>query len=783
MHRAAHRILVFVLIFSPLAFGTVEPWSLAVMETLVVLAAALLFVRNLREGRAPFYEVPGVVPLALLGLYMLLQLIPLPPALVKAVSPHTHGLYQETLGALEPSVWMSLSFSKKATLAEFFRFAAYALFYVLAVELLSDARRLKRTVAACMAFVSVLAFMSVLQHFAAPERALWFRQVSALATPFGPYVNKNHYAGFMSMVFPVLVAVMLAYRPRVTYKPLREKVVQVFNQRRTNVHVILLFCALVVGTSVFLSLSRGGIISLCLSTMALGALLVARERRRGLWIIVLFALLVLAVGWFGWGVIFERFAGIRDRAGNISNLRLELWRDAAAMAGNFPVFGAGFGSFETVNKGFATAATGGLVVDHAHNDYLELLAEGGFIGLALAAWFVGAVLWRVFGILSRRVEMYSVCLALGSVAGMAAMMMHGFFDFNLHIGANGLYFFFLAALAVTAANTRLRKNLNKTYLREFENPTLMKTSAALAVALLVSAISFNAGIISADASFSPAEGTRLGRNASPGELDLVERCARRAGRLDPLESRYPYARANAAILLGETERALMNYRKALRLDPLNGEYLQRVGLVFSAQGDRERAGSLLRAGIAADGRNPLLHRQYAEWLFSQGQGDRGREHLARAISLEPEKTREYITLMALHGLDDAGMLDVLPRLARPHLEFGDYLLETGNEEMAEIAYARALEHARDDKTVRPDYFYRVYRFYAERKRPEDALDVMRRAAELIPDNAGIRLTLGALYEGQGITYRAVEEYKKALVIDPWNVAARERLKKAQAKSF
>lgn len=783
MHRAAHRIFVFVLLFCPLAFGTVEPWSLAMMESLVVLAAALVFMGNLREGRAPFYEVPGIVPLALLGLFMLIQVIPLPPALVKAVSPHTYGLYRETLGVVEPSAWMSLSFSKKATLLEFFRFAAYALFYLLAIELLSDAKRLKGTVAACAAFASVLAFMSILQHFAAPERALWFRQVSAFATPFGPYVNKNHYAGYMSMVFPVLVALVLAYRPRVTYKPLREKVVQVFNQRRTSVHVILLFGALVVGTSVFLSLSRGGIISLCLTTIALGTLLFARDHRRGLWIIVVFTLLVLAVGWFGWEAIFERFAGIRDKAGNIANLRMDLWKDTAAMIGKFPVFGSGFGSFETVYKGFATASTGGLVVDHAHNDYLELLAEGGFIGLALAAWFVGSVLLSTFRISPRRVEMYSVCLAFGSVAGMAALMMHGFFDFNLHIGANGLYFFFLAALAVTAAHTRLRKNLNRTYLREITNPPMRRTLAALAVALLVSTVFFHAGDIVGDAMFSSVGGTSLDRSTSREELNLIERRASQAGRLDPLEARYPYARANAAVLLGEGERALAEYRKSLRLEPLSGEYLQRVGLVYASKEDHEKAEALLRAGISADARNPLLYRQYAVWLFSREQGEKASQHLAKAISLEPDKTRAYIALMALHGLDNAGMLDALPPLARPHIDFGDFLLETGHEEMAEEAYVRALEHARGEKSVRPEYFYRVYRYYADRKRPEDALDVMRRAAEVLPANAGIRLSLGALYEGQGITYRAVEEYKKALVIDPWNVTARERLKRAQAKSF
>jgi tetratricopeptide (TPR) repeat protein len=68
------------------------------------------------------------------------------------------------------------------------------------------------------------------------------------------------------------------------------------------------------------------------------------------------------------------------------------------------------------------------------------------------------------------------------------------------------------------------------------------------------------------------------------------------------------------------------------------------------------------------------------------------------------------------------------------------------------------------------------------KRYDDALKVMRKAIEYLPDDAGLRLTTAGLYEKMDITYRAMEEYKKALLINPDNQEARKRLEELASKS-
>jgi tetratricopeptide (TPR) repeat protein len=99
--------------------------------------------------------------------------------------------------------------------------------------------------------------------------------------------------------------------------------------------------------------------------------------------------------------------------------------------------------------------------------------------------------------------------------------------------------------------------------------------------------------------------------------------------------------------------------------------------------------------------------------------------------------------------------------------------------MVDSVYDHILGFLEHDPAPQPNVFYVIYRDYLRQGRLEEAMAVINQAGELIPDNVGIRLTLARLYEKSNIRYRAIEEYEKALVIDPLNREARERLDKLQ----
>jgi O-antigen ligase len=773
MNKIIFGIFLFVLIFSPLAFGTVEPWSFAIMEVLSLLALFLLL-RRKKHDKEIFYEVPGLVPLAFLCMYIFMQLIPLPPGIIRFISPATYDLYAETVFVGGPGRWIPLSIDVKATVAEFFRLLSYAAFYVLAVQLLSRKEHLKRVITAVIIFASVLSFVAILQHILSNGRIYGVRRVVQGASPFGPYVNRNHYAGLMEMIFPLVLSLFLFYKPHIAHKSLREQLTQMFNIKGTNIYLLLGFSAVLVATSVFLTLSRSGIVSLCLSLLFFGVMFLLRgkDRKSGMVIIVICILVILSVGWFGWEPVFERFEKLRTPQGNISELRLVVWKDSRNIIRDFPLFGTGAGSFVDIYPRYRTIQ-GDSIVDHAHNDYIEILSDGGVAAFSICVWFLVLLLYKSFRVFRKRLERYSVYIFIGCITGIISILVHSITDFNLHIGANGLYLFFLAALAVSASNTRLREGLKDTYLRK------IRISYAVAIpfagVMLLACLIFNMGVLGGGVFFSSAKETKLSGKTPRQDLVSARDAVYRASFLDPLEAKYRYAAANVETLLLDDVAALTLYRDAVRLCPANSEYLQRLGFVMSGLKQYHAADELLRSGIKYDVSNPERYKRYALWLFSMGNKEEGIRIVRESISMEPPKTRQYVTLMIINGLSDDEIADALPERVEPHLIFADYLQKVGRDGMAEAEYLEALNYLRNENTLTPSFFYQVSGYYMKRGKIYEALSVMRKAVEFLPGDAGVRVAAADLYQRTGEYYKAIEEYRKALSIDPKNSTAKKRL--------
>ncbi|MEW5746967.1 MAG: O-antigen ligase family protein [Nitrospirota bacterium] len=777
MPRKSYAAFVAALVFSPLAFGSVEPWSFAVMNGLCFLGLLL----SLLESRETvFYRVPGMLPLLLLLGFFLLQLAPLPAGLVRLVSPETWAVYAGTIGIIEPLSWVSLSLDKRATLMELLRLSGYAAFYVLTVQLLTRKELLRRTVTVVLVLSSALALTGILQYLFNAKKIFWFRELS-FSNPafFGPFVNRNHYAGFMAMVFPLALAFFLTLKPRVFYESLRDRIAGLLSRKETNLYLLIGLFMVLIAASIFLSISRGGIVSLSLSMVVFGLLFLGRRRNksRGAAIIAVFATIVLAVGWFGWEPIIQRFEKITDAEGDIVDLRPTVWKDSLEIAKDFPVTGAGLGSFRSVYPRYQTAREL-RVIDHAHNDYMELLAEGGLIAMALMAWFIAAVVARSFRMYTGRKDSSAINLYIGSITGILALLLHGFTDFNFRIGSNGLYFFFLCGLAVSAAHTRLRDGLGSTYLEPRQQrpgaalPRLARGAAG--AGLLVSVI-INTGVLAAGFSYSLFKKERFDVTTPRQELLAVKGLAEKAALFDPLNAHYHALRAHFESLLLEHEQALESNRQALALQPSDGEQLQRLGTAYAAMAQPGTAERLLSKGTVYGRMDPQRYITFASWLLSQGRKEEGLKQLAQALSISPHRTRDFITFMVLNGLTDDDILGILPERVESHLAAAAYLAGIGSDEKADARYRQALQLVSREKTVKQAFFYEVFRYYTKKERYEEALSVMQQAITCFPDDSRLRSTAGVAYERLGMYHGAMEAYRKALLLDQGNREARQRL--------
>ncbi len=767
------RIFLGTLIFSPLAFGAVETWSLLIIEAGVFSALLLFFFFIKAEERHGTLKVPGLKPLAALLCYMLFQTIPLPPSVIEKISPATYELYRQSVWIAEPGAWATLSLYPKGTVSEFLRFSSYAGAYLLTTQFLSESSRFRRTIDLLVVFATALAFFSIIQHLVPNGKIYWLRELTQGGTPFGPYVNRNHFAGLMGMLFPIVMVRFLLSRPSSREESFRKKVSDLIDRSLKNVHLVLGLGAVVVALSIFLSLSRGGILSLCVSLALLGFLLRKRiSSRKGRMLLIATVIVILyAVGWFGWTPVFERFRGIRTPQGEISELRLDIWKDSLNMVRDFPFTGTGAGSFMHVYPAYRTIRGDG-IADHAHNDHLELLTDGGLIGACLFAWFIAAVMIHSYKAFLKRKDPYARHLFVAVLAGVTAFLLYGLTDFNLSIGANGLYLFLMLGLLVNAPNINAAGE---------QQPMLVtgrcstqKIIAWGSAGLLLLSVLFNTGQMLGSLLHTEASAISLTK-ASPDRRAYYRDTLTRAALLDPLEPSHYYLLGRAPAEGSDSFSVRRNGLSALRLSPSNAEYLQALGAALDKAGDTAAAGKLFASSITRARTNSAVIRQYGSFLLSTGKKEEALSQFRTALALEPQKIRDYTTLLVLEGLSDQEIMGIMPETPEAYIAFAEYLDATGSTEKALSAYERAAFQLRAMRPESAGIYWRISQFAARKARIEEALSILQLAEERFSKDIALTFAIAGYDEKLGYTDQAVASYRKILDLDPENKRARKRL--------
>jgi O-antigen ligase len=388
-----------LLVFAVLAFGAVEEWSQAVLE---VGAAVLLVVWSFQQYRRKAEQLdvpPEFLPLCAFAIVVLVQLA------------------------------FHLTASRYYTRMEL----QLLITYLILVFLMSQAFTRRGHWRAFMWVLMTLGFFvsifGILQHLTFNGKLYWFRVMRYGGLPFGPYVNRNHFAGFAEMIIPIaLVPLVLG------------------KVRRERLFLVVLF-ALVPIVALLLSASRGGIVSFAVQMVILFLLLLIR-RVRSKYVIVggmVVVSAVMAVSWIGVHQVLERFAGIQNlevTAGKRAAMR----RDTFRIFLDHPVIGTGLGTLEMIYPPYDSVYDG-KIVNHAHNDYLEGLAETGLLGGLCCLWFLSVLLINGLKGMAALDSSFGSALNLSGLVACSGILVHSLVDFNLHIPANALLFFVSAHMA------------------------------------------------------------------------------------------------------------------------------------------------------------------------------------------------------------------------------------------------------------------------------------------------------------------------------------------------
>ena len=451
--RAALFVLVALVVLSPWPFGSAHPvtvWLISLACLLTAGAAALLGIRR-RES----LEMPR--PAAwLCGLFVLglVQLLPLPQGLLAFLAPGSASVWypdEEAAAAVLGAGPRPVSIWPEATRRAIAFGLAVTSLAVAAVPALRERRHLVRSAAVVVASGVAVAAYGLVARLVFGDRLYGMLAVPTI-TPFGPFVSKNHFAGYVEMaaLLSVGLAVGLADEARRAAGPLGW-----IGGRHASRVVLAAGAAATMALGVLVSLSRGGAVSLGAGVLAFVWLRwwsAGRTSDRAIGRIVIPVAVVAA----GIGVLLaippearERLRSIGDGVRDSSTaFRGIVWADSLRLFATSPAVGHGLGTFADALPRLKRGA-GDVVVEHAESDYLELAAEGGLagVGLVLAAgtlFLLGAHASVEGASRLRR------GLSHGATGAAVALGVHSVVDFNLRIPSNALLFSFVAAAALAS---------------------------------------------------------------------------------------------------------------------------------------------------------------------------------------------------------------------------------------------------------------------------------------------------------------------------------------------
>lgn len=406
LHSARLNSILFygtfgLLMFGPLAFGTVEPWSIFLFQAVATCLILLWLAKQWLDGEIKIKQNPLFLPMGAFGVLILAQIV-----------FHTTAYWHDTVsGALLYCTYGVLCFLSGQTL-------------------LRTAQARKLALILCI-YGATLATFALLQGISPNGKLYWLRTPRLGGWIYGPYVNHNHYAGLMEMLLPIPLVLCLT---RLAHSKQR---------------VAAAAAAAIMAGTIFLSGSRGGMLALFGELTVLAVVLV-KQRRDLRTALSLGAFLLIVVGlltWLGGDELLRRMATVPSTHTDLSNdMRVQINHDGLRMFRNKPVLGWGLEAFPVVYPQFRSFYTN-FFVNQAHNDYLQLLVEMGLLGFGTMLWFLIVLYRTALKKIGNWTAQVSGALTLACILGFTGILIHSAVDFNLQIPANAAIFYVLCTLA------------------------------------------------------------------------------------------------------------------------------------------------------------------------------------------------------------------------------------------------------------------------------------------------------------------------------------------------
>jgi O-antigen ligase len=447
----AQVLLVSAIAWGALAFGAVYSWAywpLGVMCAICGVTALIVAAAENVDGTSRALNLAFLA----VAVAISLQLLPLPARIVNTLSPAAPAL----MARLNPAIAAGLQPAHALSVwprDTWTALSLYASFVLMCAGLTSlfSLTGARRFVECLTGFGAVLAIIGFVQKSLSNRYLYGIWELEPGRMPFGPFVNRNHFAGWMVMALPLTLGLLVAgidQGMRGIKRGWHHRVLW-FASPEANRMILAAAAAVLMALSLMLTMSRSGIMAFGLSMLITGWFVSRSVHSRPRRIVAALCLLLLAgivVVWSGPDVIASRFAAADW--GEFNN-RKGAWLDAWRVARAFPLAGTGLNTYWAAEL-FYQQHDLSYFFAQAHNDYLQLAAEGGVVVIVPVVVCLLVFVRDVHRSLHRSRGETSWWLRAGAVASLIAIACQETVDFSLQMPGNAALFAAVCAVALHA---------------------------------------------------------------------------------------------------------------------------------------------------------------------------------------------------------------------------------------------------------------------------------------------------------------------------------------------
>ncbi|MCP3931962.1 MAG: hypothetical protein GY705_23050, partial [Bacteroidetes bacterium] len=297
-----------------------------------------------------------------------------------------------------------------------------------------------------------------------------------------------------------------------------------------------------------------------------------------------------------------------------------------------------------------------------------------------------------------------------------------------------------------------------------------------AVFLLCGSMFVQLGVLRARSAYNSVSNVYLSHQLAKRHLYRVAEKYDLAVHYDPFDGLYSYLLGNVDEYLSQQDKAIENYKSAVYKEPLRGVFLQRLALHLP-ENQRDKATLLMAEGYERGLDKDELLLSYMEWLLKN-------EKRKQSVALFEEglQRNKYLVTKAAplfqgHSFNREEMADILGQSVDAWVSYGTFLNNMGDTKESDYYLGEALNHLGEEDNFFPQWFVHVYRMYLRKNMKMEAVEVLLKAIEKVPDYALFHVWLGDYFLGEGIKYRAKDEYQQALILNPGDERVRKKFEK------